>query len=63
MAQRSVAKGTARRAVRQPGANTTVPRRTNAGATGNVADGGGSGSNMLSGTPDGPGNGMGSGTP
>ncbi len=66
MAKRTVARGTAKKAVRQPGANTGVPRNTNAGNAGNVADGNGTVSNRrLSGAEDGGTSGtrMASGTP
>lgn len=65
--KRSVAKGSASRAVRQPGmAATTIRKTTDAGSTGNVADGRGPVSNrMLSGAEDGSTgrNNMGTGTP
>ena len=65
--KRSVAQGSASKAVRQPGMNSnSIRKTTDAGSTGNVADGRGTVSNrMLSGAEDGSTNrgGMRSGTP
>ena len=60
----SVAKGSSSRAVRQPGMKSnSVPKNTNAGNNGNIAQSNGPGGGMLSGTPDGSGNTTLSGTP